>query len=195
MQQLLAMLSTFMLSMSYQLKVVASIVVFRSELDSGGAMQLEAKRMTKDYHDHVQTLSKDERRGSIPPYILVILAIIDVGTKIAVELYQDAEHPIRKAFTVYASMLAQLSNPDKMELLMDDWRYARFRTTHTAARSIMELGISPICCDEAKSLLRSIMKMVCDPDSKMNGVKKQGVAPKTRIENRIEEAIRSLRGG
>jgi hypothetical protein len=191
----MAMLATFSLSLSYQIKVVASIVVFRTELDTGGQMQVEAKRLTTEYHDHVHTLSKEERRGSIPPYILVILAIVDIGVQMATSLYGGAEHPVRKAFTAYANILSALSNTDKMEQLMEDWRYARFRSTHTAVRSILELGISPVCCQEAKDLLRATMRMLIDPVSSMNGIKRQGVAPKTRIEHRIEEAIRSLRGG
>jgi hypothetical protein len=185
---LLGTIGSFVMSQALMIKVLASIAIFRTEIDSGGEMQLDAKSKTKDFHDHIQLIPKHERKATLPPYLLVADSCFTIGKKIALEDY-DSEHAVHRAFAAYSDYLDQLDPPARAAALMEDWRYARFRTTHTASRSLLEIGVSPIASQYARPALKALIQLVTD---KYNGVPKAGIAPKTRQEQRIEAALRAM---
>ena len=54
---------------------------------------------------------------------------------------------------------------------------------------MIELGVSPVRSQYAKPVLKTITKLVID---KFDGVVRSGIAPKTGLELRIEQALRSM---
>jgi hypothetical protein len=177
------------LSTSYQVKCVASIVIFRVEVKSGLPTQLAAKVNTGEYHVYINSLPQTERRGHLPPFVIVMMIIFEMAGAIAREKF-PADSRVVAAFTAYEEYLASFEDErSKLEAVLEDWRFARFRTTHTQERPIIELGVSPIASPHAKPLLKAIFKVAMQ---EMEGVKKEGVAPKTKIEMRIEAALKAM---
>jgi hypothetical protein len=188
-QKFLEMLGQSSLTQGYQIKILSSIVIFRTEVDSGLVMQTTAKERTGEYHLYVNALPQAERRGHTPPFVLVMVVAIEVGAQIARSKYPEDSSTVA-AFTNYEQYLAQFEEgKDRLNAILEDWRYARFRTTHQASRAILELGVSPICSAVARPLLKAIMKVTIDT---MNGRKLEGVAPKTKVELRLEAALKQM---
>jgi hypothetical protein len=121
---------------------------------------------------------------------LVVDAMIVHGQALAILSYPEG-HKVRLAFIAYEEHIAsQLETPsDRASILLEDFRYARFRTTHTRSRTLMEIGLSPVASPQAAALLKSITML---GKAALNGVIKAGVAPKTGLENRIEQTMQAM---
>jgi hypothetical protein len=187
---MLGLLCENQMSMGFQLKVLASIAIFRTEIDSESVMQTSAKEATGLYHQHVMALPKEERRGTAAPFLLVVDSMIVQGQALAILTYPEG-HKVRLAFTAYENYITVTSESqtDRLQILLEDFRFARFRTTHTKSRTLMEIGISPTASSHAAPILKAITQLANDA---LNGVVKAGVAPKTGMEVRIEQAMKAL---
>ena len=65
-QKLVEMIGANQLAMGLQVKVAASIVIFRTEMDAGTLLQTTAKEKTIAFHEAIQAVLKHEREGTMP---------------------------------------------------------------------------------------------------------------------------------
>ena len=73
---------------------------------------------------------------------------------------------------------------------MRDFRYCRYRRTHNKEYSMFKCGLSPTISDEGKAAwvaLKAAMLMHCQ------AVEKEGVAPKSDLERRLDAICRKLK--
>jgi hypothetical protein len=185
---ILGLLGQHTMTQALQVKILSSIAIFKEEVDSGGHVQVTAKQRTELFHEHVQALSQEERRGNMPPFLLVADTVVEECTDIAIKNYQE-DHHTRRALSAYRQHLQSFEPAERLATLLEDWRFCRFKTTHTASRSMLEIGVSPACSEHARPVLKAILHVM---KHEYNGVSKAGTAPKTRIEQRIEAAMRAM---
>jgi hypothetical protein len=173
-----------------KLKVVHAIAVFKVEIDAKTTFELESKRRTSVYHDSVMELPKEQRRGSVAPFILQVEGTVDTGLAWIREHALHDDDPIVLAFTNYHESLQQEPSAAKRtQRLLADWRYFRYGTTWAKSRSMVEIGLSPIASKEATALLPAIIALM---EIAAAGHQKHGVAPKSQLELRLEGILRSL---
>jgi hypothetical protein len=101
---------------------------------------------------------------------------------------ESRSDPCLVAFTDYLATLPE-EPKDRLQLLLDDWRYARWRSTYKQQRAIFEIGISPIASRQAHDVLKSIIKLLAQT---VDGELRHGIAPKTQLELRLEQALKGL---
>jgi hypothetical protein len=186
-RDLIVAVSQITMSNAWRVKILSGIMIYRVELECGTPYEVEAKRRTGVYHDAQSEMSPQERRGSIPPFVLQVEASLDVSATRIEELGYDESHHIVAAFSRYGAILSRLTPADKCAKLLEDWRFCRYGTTWTKARSVVEIAISPIACPEAAAVLKAfiaLLKIVHD------AVQKHGVAPKNQLELRVESILK-----
>jgi hypothetical protein len=186
--ELLVLIAQLVASTSLKCKIITAIALFKVEIVARSKFELEAKVRTKAYHDLLMDLTKPERRGSLPPFILVVEATVDVGVEIAYLKYAR-ESPVALACIAYQQVLKALKPADRSARLLADWRYCRYGGTWTPTRSMFEIGLSPIHTPEAASFLRAILPLL---EAQAEGHQKYGVAPKTKLELRLETVMQQL---
>ena len=148
------MIGASQLAMNLQIKIAVSIVIFRTELDAGTVLQEAAKEQTTKLHEMIQTVPKGERKGTMPPFLLFADSLIIEGTKIARSY--GTETIVYQAFTEYSAYSDAMASGDRVQALLEDWRLARFKTTYSKERCLIEFGVSPICSKYAKPVFKTI---------------------------------------
>jgi hypothetical protein len=173
---------------SLKCKAISAITIYKIEVDAMTAYEKEAKVRTKKYHEQLMEIEKADRRGSLPPFLLVVEAVIDVSVEICFAKYaRDA--PVTLACIGYQQELAALDAPSKAQRVLMDWRYARFSSTWAKSRTMFEIGIAPVHSEAAATFLRAIIPIMTE---QCNGHQKHGVAPKSKLELRIETVLQQL---
>ena len=135
-----------------------------------------------------QTVPEEKRRGSPPPFILVIEATINTIKPKVIEVYREDDR-IRTDFIAYDNILSNLNPTDRAERLLEDWRFCRYRTTYKQQRALAEFGLSATCTNEAKQCLKAILKILAKI---YDGTMRHGVAPKDAIEQRIGHCMKKI---
>ena len=87
--KLVAVLGQKVMSLSLQTQILTSISIFQVDTTKDNAAQEEAKIRTTAYHNLWQTVPKEKRRGSPPPFILVIEASINISKLEVIEIYRE----------------------------------------------------------------------------------------------------------
>ena len=96
--------------------------------------------------------------------------------------------PCAAVFIAYSDQLPD-DPKERLTKLLDDWRYARCRSTYRSQRAIFEIGISPIAGKEAHDFFRKIIDLLAQT---IDGELRHGIAPKTQLELRLEQALKGL---
>jgi hypothetical protein len=169
-------------------KVAKSVGVFSTETDNQTVFQTSAKAKTQALHDRLMGVPKQQRKAiGLPPHALVVESTVEEGKKFTAAK-GDAE--LLAPFTEYAQYLDSVETPEeRLELILSDFRYARWRTTFHKNRAIFELAVSPIASQQAHRLLKAVTKMLC---KYAGGEAKHGIAPKSGLELRLEQALRAM---
>jgi hypothetical protein len=184
------LMARHLLSVGLMAKVAKCVGIFSIDCEVESCFQVESKKRTTALHLMLRDLSKaDRRKAGMSPHVVVMEAMLDEGIRVCNDRHIEAKADGAKvAFTEYISTLPE--DPKlRLVTLLDDWRYARWRSTYKQARAIFEIGISPIASKEAHQLLRFIIKLLAQT---IDGELRHGIAPKTQLELRLEQALKGL---
>jgi hypothetical protein len=169
-------------------KVAKCVGVFSTETDTSTVFQLGAKKKTQALHDRLLTIPKNQRKAvGIAPHALVVEATAEVGMQL---LKEKGDTALLVPFTEYVHTLDVTETPEeRLETILSDFRYARWRNTYHKNRSIFELAISPIASPQAHAFMKAVIKTLV---KYCGGEMKHGIAPKSGLELRLEQALRSM---
>jgi hypothetical protein len=138
----------------------------------------------------LKDLSKQDRRSlGMAPHVVVMEGMVSEGQRVCVEREVEGRvDPVRAAFIAYEADLPTIP-AKRLERILDDWRYARWRSTYSKQTAIFEIGISPIASPLAHTTLKMILLLLTQT---VDGEQRHGVAPKTQLELRLEQALKGL---
>jgi hypothetical protein len=121
--------------------------------------------------------------------VLVVEACLDTATDYIVQQGVELNSWIALAFTELQSVMKDFTPQQKIDYILAQFRYARFRTTWNKQRIIAEFGLAPTCSALTETILKAIIQLMVDFEE---GVRKHGIAPKTQQELRVEKVLRDL---
>jgi hypothetical protein len=179
-----------LLTVGLQCKVAKCVGIFSIDTEVDSCFQVECKKRTTALHNMLAPLTKSERRrAGMAPHAVVMEGMLDEGIRVCNERHVESKSDACKvAFTDYMATLPE-EPKERLATLLDDWRYARWRSTYKQARAIFEIGISPIASRQAHDLLKAIIKLLAQT---VDGELRHGIAPKTQLELRLEQALKGL---
>jgi hypothetical protein len=183
------MLSSLTMSMSLRLKVLESISLYRVDIDAKAQPAVLAKSRTSTYHLNNKSMQKSDRRQKFPPFVLVVEATLDTTKQLIIDETLPDQHPLVVAYTGYTMDTDGLEVEAKIKFLLQDWRFMRYRTTWNKQRLMCEIGLAPLASSKAQALCRAWLQMLC---SYYDGTQKHGIAPKSQIEQRLENILRKM---
>ena len=183
------MLSSLTMSLALKVKVLESISIYRVDIEAQAPPAVLSKSRTATYHLNNKNMNKADRRQYFPPYILVVEATLATTEQLILDESLPDEHPIARAYTDYTSDMLGMDVEAKILFLLQDWRFMRYRTTWSKQRMMCEIGLAPLASTKAQMLCRAWLQMLC---AYYSGVQKHGVAPKTQLEQRLEQVLRKM---
>jgi hypothetical protein len=190
MSDMQVLMAKHLLSVGLMAKVAKCVGVFSIDTEVDSCFQNESTKTTTALHLMLAPRTKAERRkAGMPPHAAVMEAMLDEGLRVCND--RHIESKVDGCRVVFIDYMATLPDDPKQRLttLLDDWRYARWRSTYKQARAIFEIGISPIASPQAHKLLRMIIALLAQT---VDGELRHGIAPKTQLELRLEQALKGL---
>jgi hypothetical protein len=191
-KKLVFAMGSLLLSHDLQLKIVKTVAIFSFIVKAGGQIQNAAKEATTAFHNAAMAIDKAARRVLIPPFILVVDAILNRAKEAADNMLDDMDRA-RVAITSYVGLLAELEaeNPlKKPQRLLRDWRFARFRTTWNREFAMLEVGLSMTRTQQATNAWDAVHMLLT---TKLGFEEKHGIAPKADVVRRLEAALKHHR--
>jgi hypothetical protein len=188
--QMNIVMGKMLMSVSLMAKVAKCVGIFSIDTEVDSCFQVESKKRTTALHNMLTPLSKaDRRKAGMSPHVVVMEAMLDEGVRVCNDRHIEGKvDGCLLAFTDYMATLPE-DPKQRMMLLLDDWRYARWRSTYKQARAIFEIGISPIASPQAHVLLKMMIRLL---EHTIDGELRHGIAPKTQLELRLEQALKGL---
>ena len=150
-------------------------------------MQVLSKERTTALFVSIKDLSKEQKADAPPPFIVVAEAMIENSFEIVSKIVEEV--PAKTAISLYWQELQSMSVQGRVDRILADFRYCRFRRTFSKETTMLEVGLSPTISTSAETAwmgIKWVLKHHC------SGKEMHGIAPRSNIERRIEFALKKL---
>ena len=187
-KELLLLVSVLAMTTSLQTKVVRSVVIFVLECKVNSPYQVAAKRKTKELHDALMSLDKDTRRKeTVPPFTVLMEGMVE---SLAATVESEADQsPEGKTCKEYCLEMQKQTGKQRVEWIIRDFRYGRWRGTWSKNRALFEVGLSPVCRPQGQEMLHAMTALLI---KNAEAVPRHGIAPKGQLELRVEGILKKL---
>ena len=171
-----------------EVKVLKANIIEPLEINTSEPLVTNAQNGTKVLNTLMKDKTKKERDEAYPPYTLVCVRIVE-GAATAAEAALPEDDPDRRLLCEYWQGLKAVTGGRKTEEIMTQVRFCMICGTHLKARSIIDMGAAALGNDFARVWAATKRVFIAQREARL----RRGMAPKTGVERRIEQALRMIK--